>query len=1144
MAAIDKDYLDDSSSSGDVVITEQLSEGDSDDVICVESSVDKSKEVVTKNCDEQGDSDSDCCIILEKESSVNKQDDGPSLDCDSFEEFKRESDELVTSTPKHGHGQEKFVAAKKMTEISHTTIVDDSSDDKDDTDSSDDNVVIIGDISEFEEVANDEQSKFVSEASIIDQTESATTFTRFPDDNSSLKAKACSVVEENNNVSSTEKNQNVIGMQQNIIVTADKNNQVKPTAEKVKILDGVKDPKVAQKSEEKNNNCTKRSTEENTGSLPVAKKPCFVFGTTVVLATNEEVPIRHNEVPLSEQLAISSEEDQESLDEEKGGEFWMQMITGNSSRPVVEEDKKSNPTEEASDCEKKEVKSQAWSAEEVNKTEVPSIRKSPKKCEIKTNLFVKVKSISVDEVDNEEDSSEDDKISLAPSLELFSGDEDENKDDEQNNNQEDSDDDIGLAIYSLGNYCKRMLRGVLCSKRKCSWVHYMDPGDAVTQFYRICSNRSVGAVVRFYRFFTNLEVQAQMVTEAQELLARTDPGDVIDIDPKQVCRDVFKAMVKVSNGLDLSIDQYMEMVEISSSLYSTVDGKATLVPLFRQTSALLADAGPHLAGARLVKWSWTSLYLNSLSNGVVLPAQFYTDLCNLLASHKMIPQLVEVLLYTAIVPSLTPPLAPLAEVLTSPPEVLTDPHATAIFTAQTLSRLCMSDWVSLSKLGDIKPGVALLAVTLKNDDPSDVCKFYDSLPEIPGLNIPDIAPPAPSNLDCWMRQQLAEGKWEEVAYHFCSLHQQDVEAISDFAEKILLEVSQLCGQYKLMDPIPALYAAMLPVVTSRECEVHTEFFRQLGVALMVCLVTTSQWDEAGALVRVLANQLQTDFLHVKPPAVSQFSGLDRGMVPLFVLEVLVWTKQRQELVKYLELWDCLASMETELGREKRNTILTSVLECLAAGNTDTAVVDIMIRVSDLMTLSMRRESNVVTRRREEVMSNTLFQLMLNMNLSGSRLWSRYQLVKSCNHQLDKVVTRGIVMMLSYRHMMPQATVVYKSAVKWGVYSTQATSRPFTLRLTSSMVVEEIFVIVIEFLSRVDAEHLKESLNVFVKMEETSTTNCAIKHLNCVRSSKMEAMARVEKVLKQLEPPLGLRQASVPYIPDELVRRFLVLKQQS
>ena len=170
-----------------------------------------------------------------------------------------------------------------------------------------------------------------------------------------------------------------------------------------------------------------------------------------------------------------------------------------------------------------------------------------------------------------------------------------------------------------------------------------------------------------------------------------------------------------------------------------------------------------------------------------------------------------------------------------------------------------------------------------------------------------------------MRGKMAEGKWEDVAYHMCSIDQQDVEVISDFAEKILLEISQLCGEFRLVEPIPAIYNAMVQVVLRRICEMHTQFIRQLGVALMVCQVTSSQWSEAGAIVKVLASQLNTDFLCVKVPALKQFSQLDKGMVPLFVLEVLTFTKQRMELVKYLEMWDCLSSLETdlELAEEKQ-----------------------------------------------------------------------------------------------------------------------------------------------------------------------------------------------------------------------------------
>ena len=49
---------------------------------------------------------------------------------------------------------------------------------------------------------------------------------------------------------------------------------------------------------------------------------------------------------------------------------------------------------------------------------------------------------------------------------------------------------------------------------------------------------------------------------------------------------------------------------------------------------------------RLAMWAWRSLYLVSVVEGCILPVQSYTDLSFLLVSHKMIPQLVEILLYS------------------------------------------------------------------------------------------------------------------------------------------------------------------------------------------------------------------------------------------------------------------------------------------------------------------------------------------------------------------------------------------------------------------------------------------------------------------------------------------------------------------
>lgn len=38
------------------------------------------------------------------------------------------------------------------------------------------------------------------------------------------------------------------------------------------------------------------------------------------------------------------------------------------------------------------------------------------------------------------------------------------------------------------------------------------------------------------------------------------------------------------------------------------------------------------------------------------------------------------------------------------------------------------------------------------------------------------------------------------------------------------------------------------------------------------------------------------------------------------------------------------------------------------------------------------------------------------------------------------------------------------------------------------------------------------------------------------------MSRVVKVLAMLEPPLVLTMASVPYVSEDLVKKYLVLKQ--
>ena len=51
------------------------------------------------------------------------------------------------------------------------------------------------------------------------------------------------------------------------------------------------------------------------------------------------------------------------------------------------------------------------------------------------------------------------------------------------------------TVYSLGNYCPRLLAGRECEKGRCAWTHYMMPRDAAHQFtkilqFRYCSKSS------------------------------------------------------------------------------------------------------------------------------------------------------------------------------------------------------------------------------------------------------------------------------------------------------------------------------------------------------------------------------------------------------------------------------------------------------------------------------------------------------------------------------------------------------------------------------------------------------------------------------------------------------------------------------
>ena len=142
---------------------------------------------------------------------------------------------------------------------------------------------------------------------------------------------------------------------------------------------------------------------------------------------------------------------------------------------------------------------------------------------------------------------------------------------------------------------------------------------------------------------------------------------------------------------------------------------------------------------------------------------------------------------------------------------------------------------------------------------------------------------------------------------------------------------------------------------------------------------------------------------MKPCSISQFTDIDTGVVTLFLLESLVKTNHSQELVNYLNQWDCLVHLESEL--EKRDLILLSVLECLAVTNVDGDVLDVIVRVNEVMAPGMKKENNVMVRRRQVY---RLFIIFLFPNLCFHRTNIKERKCKlTCKH----AVKSGILLSL-------------------------------------------------------------------------------------------------------------------------------------
>ena len=86
--------------------------------------------------------------------------------------------------------------------------------------------------------------------------------------------------------------------------------------------------------------------------------------------------------------------------------------------------------------------------------------------------------------------------------------------------------------------------------------------------------------------------------------------------------------------------------------------------------------------------------------------------------------------------------------------------------------------MKLHNMIDIKPGLELLIIQLEHADPDIVFKFYQSLPEMEGLEIPEVTPPLDCSLQLWISGRVEDGDWAQPAERFCSISPAEPEVLA------------------------------------------------------------------------------------------------------------------------------------------------------------------------------------------------------------------------------------------------------------------------------------------------------------------------------------------------------------------------------
>ena len=104
--------------------------------------------------------------------------------------------------------------------------------------------------------------------------------------------------------------------------------------------------------------------------------------------------------------------------------------------------------------------------------------------------------------------------------------------------------------------------------------------------------RPLEDALQFFSYFTNLEIQEELINKTIFLL--NDLGEeTLDLNAKDVCREVYEEMFRNIQILDLSLEHFMELIEISIKIYDVKDGQVRGLFANSNNNYIIVIGKPH-----------------------------------------------------------------------------------------------------------------------------------------------------------------------------------------------------------------------------------------------------------------------------------------------------------------------------------------------------------------------------------------------------------------------------------------------------------------------------------------------------------------------------------------------------------------------